>query len=404
MSTVRPLVAGVMGLFIGGTAVALATNPLSEPTRLNLSQAGVITSAPSGVSCNGTGHSLPGSTNATSLARWAPREDWLAELRTPPVYDSPPVITSVAFSPDGTLLAVSGHREVLLHDVAAKRPQLVARLIGQSRQISSAVFSPDGRRLAVSGGSAGQFGEVQVWDLATDKQECSLCVTNDTLYGASWSPNGQSLAYGGADDMLRVADAATGRELLALPAHRDWVLGTDWAASGGQVVSVSRDGSLSLTDLAGQKVQAVTRMETSCPKCRGLSGGLMAVSRRPHRDQVLVAGANGAARLYQLGQNLRLSQTYPSLPGRVFSLQFNSDGRRFVAGSSYQGRGEARVLETESGQLISQTKGTCGGIFAVSLRPDGEQFAAAGRDGRVRIYQTQTGQLLQEFVPVPLGS
>src|SRR5947209_333211 len=33
----------------------------------------------------------------------------------PPVYTTPPVITSLAFSPDGTMLAVSGYHEVLMH-------------------------------------------------------------------------------------------------------------------------------------------------------------------------------------------------------------------------------------------------------------------------------------------------
>ncbi len=37
------------------------------------------------------------------------------DLQHPPVYALPPVLTSVDYSPDGSLLAVSGYHEVLLH-------------------------------------------------------------------------------------------------------------------------------------------------------------------------------------------------------------------------------------------------------------------------------------------------
>src|SRR5262245_14385289 len=46
----------------------------------------------------------------------------------PPAYALPPVITSLAYSPDGKLLAVSGFHEVLLHH--ADGSGLVARLVG----------------------------------------------------------------------------------------------------------------------------------------------------------------------------------------------------------------------------------------------------------------------------------
>ena len=114
---------------------------------------------------------------------------------------APPVLKSVEFSPDGDLLAVGGYHEVLLHK--ADGSGLVARLVGQSERIESARFSPDGKLLAVSGGSPGRFGEVQIWDVEKRELKLSLMIGYDTLYGASWSPNGKMVAFGCPDNTIR---------------------------------------------------------------------------------------------------------------------------------------------------------------------------------------------------------
>src|SRR5262245_49480664 len=55
--------------------------------------------------------------------------------KNPPVYNLLPVITALDYSPDGKLLAVSGHHEVLLHK--ADGSGLVGGLIGLSERVQS---------------------------------------------------------------------------------------------------------------------------------------------------------------------------------------------------------------------------------------------------------------------------
>src|SRR3954451_17581680 len=118
-----------------------------------------------------------------------PQEARRFDTANPPTYHRPPVITSLDWSPDGKLLAVAGHHEVLLHK--ADGSGLVARLIGNSERIESVRFSPDGSKLLATGGNPAQSGEVQIWHVKESKLLFSIPMTNDSVFGASWSPDGK---------------------------------------------------------------------------------------------------------------------------------------------------------------------------------------------------------------------
>ncbi len=323
----------------------------------------------------------------------------------PPVYLAPPVVTSVEFSPDGTLLAVSGYHEVLLYK--ADGSALVARLVGLAERIQSLAFSPDGKSLAVAGGSPGRFGEIQIWDVAKRKLKLSQSVTYDTLYGVSWSPDGKLVAFGCADNTLRAIEAASGKQVLFQGAHNDWVLDTVFSLDGSHLVSVSRDRSMKLTHVATNRfIDNITSITPGA-----LKGGLQAVARHPKKEELLIGGADGTPKLYQMhrtkkrviGDDFNLIRAYEPIPGRIFSVCFSADGNQFVVGSSLDGEGKARVYQTADGKKVSELAGLKGGIYSVAFSPDGKTIASAGFDGMVRLSNPATGALIKEFVSVPLA-
>jgi WD40 repeat protein len=338
----------------------------------------------------------------------------------PPVYALPPVLTSLDYSPDGNLLAVSGYHEVLLHK--ADGSGLVARLVGLSERVQSLAFAPDGKLLAVAGGSPGRFGEVQVWDVARKKLKLSVPVTFDTLYGVSWSHDGTKIAFGCADNTLRAIDAATGQQVLFQGAHSDWVLGTTFSRDSTYLVSISRDRSMKLIQVDTQRfIDNITSITPGA-----LKGGLMAVARNPRKndtmvkchdgqmrpyDELLIGGSDGVPRLYKMhrtqkrviGDDFNKLREYQPMPGRIFALACDKDGSLFAAGSSLDGKGEVRVYQTADGKLVSKLQGEPGAVYTLAFRPDGRQVASGGFDGVVRLSDPATGQVLKEFVPVPLA-
>jgi WD40 repeat protein len=332
-------------------------------------------------------------------------EKVVVSMEKPPVYASPPVITSLDFSPDSQLLAVSGNNEVLLHK--GDGSGIAARLVGLSERIESAVFSPDGKRLAVTGGSPGRLGEVQVWDIEKQKLLVSVPVTFDTVYGASWSPDGARIAFGCSDNTVRVVEAETGKQVLFNGAHGDWVLDTVFSADASHLVSVSRDRSMKLIQVATE--QFIDNITSITPGA--LKGGLIAIDRHPQKDELLVGGADGAPKIYQMhrtkarqiGDDFNLIRAFEVMPGRIFAVEFSADGSLIAAGSSLDGKGELRVYQAADGKKVSSFQLAESTIYALSFRADGQVLAIGGFDGKVRLLDAATGKLLKEYLSVPVS-
>jgi mono/diheme cytochrome c family protein/roadblock/LC7 domain-containing protein len=356
----------------------------------------------------------------------------------PPVYTRPPVIASLDFSPDGKLLAVAGFHEVLLVD--ADSGQLAGRLIGLAERIQSVRFSPDGTLLAVTGGLPARMGEVQVWDVAKRQLKLSHAVTYDTIYGVSWSPDGSKIAFGCADNTVRAIDAATGEQVLYMGSHTDWALDTVFSIDGSHLVSVGRDMTAKLTEVATQRfVDNVTSITPGA-----LKGGIQTVARHPQRDEIIVGGSDGVAKVYRMhrltkrviGDDANLIREMPPMRGRIFSVAVSRDGKRFAAGSSLDGAGEVcvysyefdtglpdnikrineKVVTTrtpaerealdkyhkEGVQRLAQAEIKQASVYAIAFRPDGQVVAAAGSDGIVRYIDAASGSVVKEFAPAPV--
>jgi WD40 repeat protein/mono/diheme cytochrome c family protein len=354
----------------------------------------------------------------------------------PPEYTRLPVIPALVFSPDGSLLAVAGFHEVLLWK--ADGSELLGRLVGLSERIESLAFSPDGTRLAVTGGTPARMGEVQVWDIAKRKLTLSVPVTFDTVYGASWSPDGTKIAFGCADNSVRAIDAKTGNQVLFMGSHNDWVLDTVFSADGSHLMSVGRDMAVKLIEVPTQRfIDNITSITPGA-----LKGGLATVARHPKRDEIVIGGSDGEPKLYRvfrqtvrvIGDDSNMIREFPPMPGRIYSVAISDDGKRIAAGSSLDGAGEVNVYSyefdttlppkikaiqekvvttrspaevaeldkyhREGAKQIANVKVPLGAVYAVAFRPGGKTLAAAGSDGKVRLINPENGSLIKEFAPV----
>ncbi len=320
------------------------------------------------------------------------------KLSKPPEYTAAPVISAMAFSPDGNILAVSGYHEVLLHKPDGSG--LIARLLGESPRIESITFSPDGKSLVVAGGAPSRFGEIQIWDVATQKELKSFKISPDTLYGATFSPDGKRLAFGAADKSVRVISAEDGKELMKFDNHSDWTFGAVFTGDGKKILSCSRDKAMKLIDASnGQFIDDINK----------LLEPILCLAKNSKDDLVIYGGELGTARIYRISDNqnrgqgnaardANLVRDFERQASPIHAVAWSPVGDRIVIGTS----GEARIYTVSNGKRTAILKGNDGAIFAIAFHPTNNQVAMGGFDGRVRIFDSGSGNLITNFIPVTI--
>jgi WD40 repeat protein len=353
-----------------------------------------------------------------------------AELRT---FPGPGVelgrgtrFTSVAFSPDGQLLAsgsvppqgADGLTQVW--DLASGRE--VRRF--KSRPVYAVAFSPDGKRLASAnflrlfrpGGPIGgkgtdppgekpgvpqpleSGGSVTVWDMASGAELYSRPLAGE-VHSLAFSPDGKRLIVGTA-----VWDATTGK-----PLERPRIPFTTPISSAAlspdaeRLVTVHADGMLKVWDAVSGKQLC---------SGQGPKEGPVRIAFSPDRQRVATAGEDGTVRVWDAtsGQALlttrhQLPDPKPALrgwdatseqalrtlrgPTGITSVAFRSDGKILVTADE---GGTMRVWDTTSGQELRALKGHTKDITQVAFSADGQRVATASKDGTLKLWDPLIGR------------
>jgi len=210
---------------------------------------------------------------------------------------------TAAFLAGSRLLVAGGSAPAAIWDVA--EPWTLERTIGGELTppandddptgppveiVTSLAFSPDGALLASGGGRASRSGEIKLWKVADGTLARPLAMPHsDTVMALEFSRRGDMLASGGADRFLKVHAVADGKPVRSYEGHTGHVLGVSWQAAGRKLASAGADNAVKVWDVASgeqQKSIAVGKKEVTAVRFVGAG------------DEVIAASGDPALRLY----------------------------------------------------------------------------------------------------------
>ncbi len=148
----------------------------------------------------------------------------------------------LAFSPDGAHLLHAGQK-VTLWDAVSDRA--VYTFTGNSDPITSVAFSPDGALLALGG----EEKSVWLWDLKAMRQIGVLTGHSGRIQAMAFSPgrhNRMRLATGAWDGTIKIWNVQTRQEVVTLHGHTGPVYSLDFSPDGSTLASCGGDGTVRL--------------------------------------------------------------------------------------------------------------------------------------------------------------
>lgn len=181
-------------------------------------------------------------------------------------------IHTLAFSPNGTLLATAGWDDKAVHLWDPHTGREVRRLQsiapdpasakGLFEGITAMAFAPDGQTLAavsfyewksnihIIDRGDGQGRMLRLWEVSTAQERYAIRQKRNEITGVVFSSDGRTLIVGGKDGDILLRDALSGKVGRRLPGHTDAVFALACPQGGSTFLSGSADTTALLWDKA----------------------------------------------------------------------------------------------------------------------------------------------------------
>lgn len=290
-------------------------------------------------------------------------------------------VESVAFSPDGRLLASAAARQVVVFDVATGKP--AASLGDHPGPITSVLFTPDGRTLIAAGGRPGLFGAWTSWDASTWKRRLDARGHSDAILAAAISPDGKTLATSGYDRQIVIWNVASGKVVRPLKEHSDAVYGLAFSPDGRTLASCAADRTVRLWDWSAGRRTATLSESTA---------ELYAVAFTPDGAHLLAGGVDRSIRMYRLrsadGKVMgepRLERSAFAHDAAILRLAVSADGRSLA--SSGEDR-SVKLWDLPSLSPHQPLPSQADWVQALAFSPDGKRLALGRYDGSLAVWET----------------
>ncbi len=239
-------------------------------------------------------------------------------------------------------LAVAGHKEVRA-SWTWPTGRSVRTLAGAADAVRTVAFSPDGKLIAAGGARPARGGEIVLLDAASGERTRTLEGHRDYVYAMAFSPNGRLLASGSYDKGVRLWTPAKSRKRARVTEHPKRCSRVAFSADGKLLASAAGDRTVKVWDAAEGGGSTRCRMPPTPCRAR-LRPERPSARRGRRRTRCCGSGTSATPR----------AARWPSPAMRpeepIVALAFSPDGRQLPhAGADQRGQGVGRRHADASG-------------------------------------------------------
>ncbi len=243
---------------------------------------------------------------------------------------------------------------------------------GHGGQINSIAFSPDGQLIA-SGSDDWTF---RLWDVAAGAHIATLEHITDRnrsqIKEVAFSPDGELLATAGLH--VKLWEVSTQNEIATLR-HNDWVWALAFSPNGELLATGNNKGSVKIWNIQEREVISELQGDTVTVNALAFS---------PDGRTLASAGYQGLIKLWAVSDWTLLGTLKNN--GTTFELDFFPDSKALAS----TGHSVVTLWSVESGEDIASLTGHDGWVRGVNFASDGKTLASAGDDGIVRVQNIES--------------
>ena len=282
-----------------------------------------------------------------------------------------------AVNSSGTLLACGGHNKIL-HFIELSSGNPMGDPIRHPSDVTSLAFSPDGSMLL----SGGVDGSILTWDSATRQEIRRLADHSGPIYAIAFRQDGKMFASGGADRVVRLWEVGQAKPARLYRGHFATVRSLVFSRDGLRLASGSQDKTLRMWDAAvdprglvlpfAYNLNAIAFDETRSPL----------VIRADHTE--------GGIAAWSIPQGEKLSEFVLPPQGRplypIRYADFLNRGRTLAAVSHADPR-TLMFADAATGQLLKRDIAVHRAIHTLAADPSGRWliWAESEVDNEVRV-------------------
>lgn len=290
-------------------------------------------------------------------------------------------VLSVAFSPDGNLLA-SGSVDNTLRLWRVDQGTLLRTMTGHPFPVGQVVFSPNGANLA----TGSPDGIIRIWSVSNGLLVKTLLGHGGGITDLLFTPDNRHLLSSAEDFTVRIWNISDGRLLRIIDEGMTVVTGLASDLNGKNAVWIEEDGSLKMIRLADG---------AWLNRWHGIQQPAASLAISPDGSFLVTGYQDGRIQLWSLPQGALL-ETLVGHNATVTSLAIDPQGKWLASGSTDASLRLWRLSPTligetapSPGQYLALSQvylGHTGHINQVVFSPEGKLLASGGDDGTVRLW------------------